>query len=104
MEGQKATAARAAQERAALSKVDRIRSENAARAETLEREAAEAEQKARALGKQCVATMKSSFQKVVATGPAYSAIYAVVILLAASLHLQSVPKSESCKPHSLPFG
>ena len=54
MEGQKATAARAAQERAALSKVDRIRSENAARAETLEREAAEAEQKAQALSKQCV--------------------------------------------------
>ena len=48
VEGQKATAARAAQERAALSKVDRIRSENAARAETLEREATEAEHKARA--------------------------------------------------------
>ena len=62
MEGQKATAARAAQERAALGKVDRIRSENAARAEALEREAAEAEQKARALREQFVTAAVSSYQ------------------------------------------
>ncbi|KAK9837244.1 hypothetical protein WJX81_001363 [Elliptochloris bilobata] len=49
VEGQKVAAARAAQERAVLGKVDRIRSENAARAEALEREAADAELKAELL-------------------------------------------------------
>lgn len=37
--------ARAAQERSALGKVDKIRADNAARAQALEREAADAEQK-----------------------------------------------------------
>ena len=40
-------AGRAAQERNALGKVDKIRADNAARAQALEREAADAEQKVR---------------------------------------------------------
>lgn len=85
VEGQKATAACAAQERAALSKVDRIRSENAVRAETLEREAAEAEQKARVLSMRCITAAESMhFLMSCCHWPCLCCAMHVVMLLGAS--------------------
>ena len=47
MEGQRAAVARSAQEKAAMSKVDRIRADQTQRAAQLEREAGDAEAKVR---------------------------------------------------------